>query len=33
MVDEGGLAEVIQTDFPAIQFAGPKAAKRKQLPR
>jgi 8-oxo-dGTP pyrophosphatase MutT (NUDIX family) len=33
MVDEGGLAEVILTAFPAIRFAGPKATKRRRVPR
>lgn len=32
MVDEGGLAEVLRGAFPAVQFHGPKARKRRRLP-
>jgi 8-oxo-dGTP pyrophosphatase MutT (NUDIX family) len=33
MVEEGGLAEIIRSAFPAIQFPRPKASKRRRLPR
>jgi 8-oxo-dGTP pyrophosphatase MutT (NUDIX family) len=33
MVDEGGLAELLQAAFPAIQFQSPKKAKHRRLPR
>jgi 8-oxo-dGTP pyrophosphatase MutT (NUDIX family) len=33
MVDEGGLAEILRSAFPAVQLLSPKAAKQKRLPR
>jgi len=32
MVDEGGLAEILRSAFPAIRFLGPKVGKRRRLP-
>jgi 8-oxo-dGTP pyrophosphatase MutT (NUDIX family) len=33
MVDEGGLAEILRSAFPAIQLPTPKARKQRRLPR
>ncbi len=33
MVDEGGLAELLQAAFPAVQFQIPEQARRRRLPR
>ena len=33
MVDEGGLAEILRSAFPAIQQLTPKASKHRRLPR
>jgi 8-oxo-dGTP pyrophosphatase MutT (NUDIX family) len=33
MVDEGGLSEILRAAFPAVQFQGPKARKRRRFPR
>jgi 8-oxo-dGTP pyrophosphatase MutT (NUDIX family) len=33
MVEEGGLAEIIRSAFPAIRFVGPKMDRRRRLPR
>lgn len=33
MVDEGGLAEILRSAFPAVHQLVPKAGKRKRLPR
>lgn len=33
MVDEGGLAEILRSAFPAIQLLNPKARTQRRLPR
>jgi 8-oxo-dGTP pyrophosphatase MutT (NUDIX family) len=33
MVDEGGLAELLQAAFPAVRFPSPRKTRRRRLPR